>query len=392
MAGPALSEGYDVVVIGARVAGAATALLAAREGLRVLVLDRASPGSDTLSTHTLTRAGVGQLSRWGVLHSLIEAGTPPIQRTTFHYGDEPVVVVEIGARDGVDALFAPRRTVLDPILVEAARAAGAEIRHDCQVTALLRDDAGRVVGVSFTDAETGADQSVHAEITVGADGVRSIVARDAEAATYRSHAEAGAMLYGHFPDPGIDGYHWFYGRDAAAGIIPTNDERVCTWAGTSSVRFMEELRGNPAHAFTQLLGEAAPAFVDGFAAESAEGRIFGYPGQPSHMRQSGGPGWALVGDAGYFQDPLTAHGITDALRDAELLARAIAASIASGQAEPLAQYQATRDEWSMDFADVTAGIASYDWDSTAIEALVRKQGRLLATESRTLAAEFAPTN
>ncbi len=382
-----VSERYDVVVVGARVAGAATALLVAREGLRVLVLDRGRPGSDTLSTHALTRGGVGQLGRWGVLDKVIAAGTPPIRRTTFHYGDEPIVV-DIGARDGVDALYAPRRTVLDALLVDAARSAGSDVCHGCQVTALLRDDEGRVTGCSFTDAQTSSVHSVQAKITVGADGPRSIVARQTEAATYRSSSEAGAMLYGHFPDPGVDGYHWFYRPNATAGIIPTNDDQVCTWAGTSSVRFMSELRGNPTDAFTQLLGEAAPGFVDVFGPESAEHRLFSYPGRPSHMRQSWGPGWALVGDAGYFKDPLTAHGITDALRDAELLARALAASIGSGDPEPLANYQDERDELSMDFARVTAGIASYDWDMTGIKALVREEGRLLAAESQALAVNF----
>src|SRR3954447_8102767 len=105
---------WDVVVVGARVAGAATAMLLARAGLRVLCVDRSRYGSDTLSTHALMRGGVIQLDRWGLLPALEAAGTPAVRRTVFHYGDESYGV-SIRPSGGVDALFAPRRTVIDTL-------------------------------------------------------------------------------------------------------------------------------------------------------------------------------------------------------------------------------------------------------------------------------------
>ena len=110
---------YDVVVVGARAAGAATAMLLARCGVRVLAVDRGGYGTDTLSTHALMRAGVLQLARWGLLERIEAEGTPRVQRTVFHYEDE-VLDILIKPRHGVPALFAPRRTVLDRILVDAA--------------------------------------------------------------------------------------------------------------------------------------------------------------------------------------------------------------------------------------------------------------------------------
>ncbi|MDX1390643.1 MAG: FAD-dependent monooxygenase, partial [Acidobacteriota bacterium] len=123
-----MSRKYDAVVVGARVAGASTAMLLAQSGLKVLVVERGRYGSDTLSTLALMRGGVLQLARWGVLDAVREAGTPPIHATSFHYGDD-VVEVAIKPRDGVDALYSPRRTVLDRLLADAAVEAGAEIRY-----------------------------------------------------------------------------------------------------------------------------------------------------------------------------------------------------------------------------------------------------------------------
>src|SRR5262245_23530275 len=109
---------YDAVIVGARCAGAATAMLLARAGMDVLLVEQGLRGTDTLSTHALMRAGVLQLFRWGLLDAIKAAGTPPIETTTFHYGDE-ALDIRIKPRDGVDALYAPRRTVLDPLLADS---------------------------------------------------------------------------------------------------------------------------------------------------------------------------------------------------------------------------------------------------------------------------------
>src|SRR5438445_616320 len=129
---------YDVVVVGARCAGAATAMLLARNGLDVALVDRApAAGTDTLSTHALMRAGVIQLQRWGLLDQVVAAGTPAIRRTVFHYGDAATTVA-LKPFGGVDALYAPRRTVLDPLLVDAARDAGADVVFGMSVTGVGR--------------------------------------------------------------------------------------------------------------------------------------------------------------------------------------------------------------------------------------------------------------
>ena len=136
-----MSGPWDVVVVGARVAGASTALLLARAGLRVLVVDRARRGSDTVSTHALLRPGVLQLRRWGVLDAVREGGTPPVRRTTFVYGED-VVSVAIRPSSGVDALYAPRRHLLDRVLTDAAAEAGGDVLHEVTVARVL-EDGGR---------------------------------------------------------------------------------------------------------------------------------------------------------------------------------------------------------------------------------------------------------
>ncbi len=168
------SPEFDVAIVGARVAGAATALLLARAGLKVVVLDRTTYGNDTLSTHALMRAGVMQLSRWGLLDDVIASGTPAVRRTTFFVGPDPLVI-SIKPAYGVDALYAPRRTVLDPMLVDAAAAAGADIRFGVTVSGLERGDDGRVTGLVGHDAG-GAPVHVRARLVVGADGPGSSVA------------------------------------------------------------------------------------------------------------------------------------------------------------------------------------------------------------------------
>src|SRR6476620_11852487 len=119
-------NGYDVVVVGGRVAGASTALLLARAGVRVVLLDRDRHGSDTMSTLGMMRGGVLQLARWGLLPDVTAAGTPPIRQVVFHYADGERVNVAIKPSAGVEALYAPRRYLLDRLLVDAAAAAGAD--------------------------------------------------------------------------------------------------------------------------------------------------------------------------------------------------------------------------------------------------------------------------
>ena len=222
---------YDVVIAGARCAGASTAMLLARQGLRVLVVDPTSHGSDTLSTHGLMRGGVLQLHRWGVLDAVRAAQTPTIRTTTFHYGDE-VTEVAIKERDGIDGLYAPRRTVLDAILVDAALAAGAEVVHGRSVVDVLRAPDGRVRGASIT----GADRQVidvAAELVIGADGVRSRVARILQAEPHYTVAHTTASIYGYQRALGLEGFHWCIAQDEMIETLLdllTGDDDSKNWA------------------------------------------------------------------------------------------------------------------------------------------------------------------
>ena len=364
---------FDVVVVGGRVAGASTAMLLARAGLKVALVDRGRRGSDTLSTHALMRPGVMQLARWGVLDHVVAAGTPAIRRTVFHYPDGEDVDVAIKARNGVDALYAPRRHLLDRLLVEAAEEAGVQVLHETVVTSLRRDAMGGVSGVS-AHGPGGAHVELTADLTIGADGIRSVVAEQAGARVVWQGRTASAVLYRYVEDGPADAYEWAYGDGAGAGVIPTNDGASCLFVSTTPDRMRRLRRGGVERAITDLLAAAGPALVDRVRDTRPVTPVRGWAGVAGFARQSWGPGWALVGDAGYFKDPITSHGITDALRDAELLAEQVVAALCRDVPEEgaLAQYQTTREVLSRELFEVTEGVAAYDWDADGIRSLLHR--------------------
>jgi flavin-dependent dehydrogenase len=374
-------DSYDVVVVGARAAGAATAMLLARQGRRVLLLDRDRYGADTLSTHALMRGGVFLLSRWGLLDRIVDAGTPPVRQTRFDYGTDSVTLA-IKPTFGVEALYAPRRTVLDPVLVHAAVAAGAEVRFGVGVAGLLRDDSGRVVGVHGRD-RTGAAVAIRARLTVGADGTRSTVARAAGAATRRVGVGASTMIYGYWSDLSIDGYEWYYRPGYSAGLIPTNGGEVCVFAGLSAQAFADGAGGDLGGAYRRLLAAATGGAGGRLAAARPPARLRTWIGRPSFVRQAYGPGWVLVGDAGSFFDPLSTHGITDALRDAEMLARALAL----GAADDLEAYARDRDRATDPMFDVVDRIAGYGWDSDQIRRYLLELSKAMSAELELIAGD-----
>jgi flavin-dependent dehydrogenase len=295
-------------------------MLLARHGLRVLVVDRSRYGADTLSTHALMRGGVLQLHRWNLLERVIEAGTPPVRRTTFVYRTERVGIT-IKPSYGVDALYAPRRTVLDPILVDGATAAGAEIHYGITVTGVRHDDSGRVAGIVGRD-QRGRAFAVDAAIVVGADGARSTIANGVDAPIERAGSGATAVVFGYWTGLDADGYEWIYRRNTAAGIIPTNDDQACVFAAASPAR----IGAGGLDVLREILADAAPDVAARVDAATAPAGVRSFKGRPGFIRRSWGSGWALVGDAGYWKDPISVHGLTDALRDAELLTRAIAST------------------------------------------------------------------
>ena len=350
---------YDVVIAGARCAGAATAMLLARQGARVLLLDRSRYGADTLSTHALMRGGVWQLHRWGLLPRVIAAGTPTVRSATFHLPGG-VSTVEIRPKHGVDGLYAPRRTVLDAILVDAALSAGADVRFGTSVTGLRRDRTGRVTGI--TGRAGAARLAVGADLVVGADGRRSAVARHAGAGAAHVAPASSGVIYRYFRDVAADAYHWYFTPGSAAGVIPTNDGLACVFAASSAESMRREFDGGAEAGLRRVLARAAPGLADRLEHHGAAGPPRAFPGLPGYLRDAAGPGWALVGDAGYFKDPITAHGITDALRDAEILARVVT----SRGPGAVARYQAERDELSLRLFRVTGRIAAFDWTADEI--------------------------
>jgi 2-polyprenyl-6-methoxyphenol hydroxylase-like FAD-dependent oxidoreductase len=373
-----MHDSYDAVIVGARCAGAATAMLLARRGLNVLVIDRGQLGSDTLSTHALLRGGVVQLSRWGLLPALEEAGTPPVRSVAFFYGGDRVTI-PIKSRAGVDALLAPRRSLLDRVLVEAAATAGADVRFETSLSGLLRTSGGRVHGVAIEGAD-GAPRRVLASIVIGADGLRSKVARLAAAPPYYVGRHSSAVVYAYWSGLEPHEYEWHFVPGASAGVVPTNGGQCCVMVSTRAREFHEVFGRDVPGGYFRTLSHAAPTLAARLGRPPRGLAFHGFPGHAGYFRESRGAGWALVGDAGCFTDPLNAHGITDALRDAEGLADAVAA----GSEAALDAYQCERDELSRPLFDATDAIASYDWSLPGLQRLHEMLAAAMSRELRTI--------
>ncbi len=380
---------YDVAIVGGRVAGAATAMLLARRGLRVLVIDRDGLGSDTLSSHALMRGAVTQLERWGIAPA-IRANSPAIETVSFHYGtgDSGSVIDLPVAANGASPLMAPRRTVLDRAMVAAASDAGAEFRHRTKLVDLHQHPSGRVTGLRIADA-SGRQIDITADIVIGADGLRSSVARRLGVPITRQGREASAFVLRYVEDlDGVptDAYQWLYGPGIGAGYIPTSDGQFVIFAGMTRERFATEIRSDTAGGFQRVLDEIHPAFGEATRRATPVSRPRAWPGVPGQFRQAAGPGWALVGDAGYFKDPYAAHGISDALRDAELLADAVAAGGTSAERfDRLVAYGETRDRLSAPLFEVLERIASYRWTLDELPGLHLQLGKAMSAEQKELA-------
>jgi 2-polyprenyl-6-methoxyphenol hydroxylase-like FAD-dependent oxidoreductase len=375
-----LDTPFDVVVVGARVAGAATAMLLARGGVRVALVDRSRFGADTTSTHALMRAGVLQLHRWGLLDRVRAAGTPPIHRVTFTYHDA-VVPITIKPSYGVDALYAPRRTVIDPILVTAATEAGVDVHFGSTVTGLRRGRDGRIDGVTGTRAD-GRPFTIHTRFVVGADGMHSTIARLVDAPVEKVAVHGSAITYGYWTGAEFDGYHWVYQPDAVTGAIPTNGGQACVFAGATR----ERIGRGGTDVIEAIVRSSAPALAERLRAAEAPTQTRTFRGHPGFMRKPWGNGWALVGDAGYFKDPVSTHGMTDALRDAELLSRALIAILrGDDETEALAEYQTNRDALSLPLFEVVDTIASQRWTNADIVDLLRRLASSMTDEVELLA-------
>ncbi|WP_214110229.1 FAD-dependent oxidoreductase [Acrocarpospora catenulata] len=376
-----MTHRYDAIVVGARCAGAATAMLLARAGLRVLLADRAAPGTDTLSTHALMRGGVLQLTRWGLLDGVVAAGTPAITRTSFDYGCQATTVT-IRASAGVSALYAPRRTVLDPLLAEAAEQAGAEVAFGFAVTGVHRDGQGRVCGVTGRDG-LGRSRHAYAPLVIGADGLSSTVAEAVGATVTGRGRHASAFWLTYVTGPSNQGYRWFYRPGASFGLIPTNDGATCVFGGLPAAGFRAPARGARWQALLDMFtGAGLDETADELRSAAPVSPVRGWPGVPNTRRAACGPGWALVGDAGYYKDPIGTHGITQALRDAQILADAVVAGYggAGPVADALARYERLRDGLSAGLFAATDAVAAHDWDLDTLQELLRRLSSEMSRE------------
>jgi flavin-dependent dehydrogenase len=352
---------HEVVVVGGRVAGAAVAMLLARLGRDVVVVDQASLPSDTVSTHSIARSGVVQLRRWELLDEVLASGAPAIRQVTFNAAGESTTRT-IKDRAGVDFLVAPRRYVLDTILATAAEHAGAEVHPGVTVTGLQRDGRGRVVGVSGHD-RAGTPVQIGARYVIGADGLRSRVAGLVDATINEAGRAGGAAQYAYYAGIPWSGIEFFVAERSFAGVFPTHDRQACIWVCTPSADAMAVRRRarSRVEAFDQLLEHSAPELADRLRHARRTSPVQGMLRQPNQLRQAFGPGWALVGDAGYYRDAITAYGISDAFRDAELLAVALDDALDGNGEETtaLATYQQQRNQALREIFEITCHLAAY---------------------------------
>jgi 2-polyprenyl-6-methoxyphenol hydroxylase-like FAD-dependent oxidoreductase len=347
----------DVVVVGARCAGAATALQLARQGHDVTLVDRVAFPSDTLSTHVIARGGVVLLDQWGLLDAVDASGAPPLRTVEFHVEGE-IIQRPIKDKAGVDHLTAPRRHVLDHLLVRAAVDAGATLRTGISVTGVVRE-GGRVTGVLGRDAD-GAPVRHDARFVVGADGLRTSVARAVGAPIVESRPASGATHYTYFRGPEWGAIEMHIAPGVMAGVFPTHSGEANVWACTPAAT-TSRIAGQQEDEFLQVLATANPALAERMAGAERMAPIRGAIGLPNHVRVPWGPGWALVGDAGMHRDPVTGHGITDAFRDAELLARALDGILGGELSEAAAgrAYRDLRHDLGYELFDATARMAQF---------------------------------
>jgi 2-polyprenyl-6-methoxyphenol hydroxylase-like FAD-dependent oxidoreductase len=347
---------YDAIVVGARCAGSPTAMLLARMGARVLLVDKATFPSDTMSTHHVHPPGLAALKRWNLLERLEATGCPAVETYSFDFG--PLTIA--GSPQPIDGIahgYCPRRTILDQLLVDAAVEAGAELREGFAVDELLTDD-GQVTGIRG-HAKGGAAVTEQARVVIGADGRHSLVAKTVQAEQYNERPSHMAMYYAYWsglPSVGFETTIRTEGRRGWAAI-PTHDDLTVLPFGWPVEEFHANRSDVEASFFATV--DLAPEFAERVRSAKRESKFIGSAELPGYFRKPFGPGWALVGDAGYHKNPITAMGINDAFRDAELVAGAIDDELSGRRpcAEGMRDYQAVRDREAMPVYEFTDDFA-----------------------------------
>jgi 2-polyprenyl-6-methoxyphenol hydroxylase-like FAD-dependent oxidoreductase len=372
---------YDALIIGARCAGAPTALLLARKGYRVLLVDKASFPSDRLSTHYIRLPGLALLKRWGLLKQVLALNSPPIINTRLDSGSNILSGV-LPSFEGISATIAPRRTLLDKLLVDAAVAAGAELREGFQVQELCME--GECVTGVLGRLHGGKREQLHARMVIGADGLYSLVAREMQAPMYHVRPALSCSYYAYWSGVPLTGMEIYQRARCGIALAPTNDGLVCVNVVWPHQDFDRLRTGIERHYLEAL--DLIPDLAARVRGGRRESRFQGTGDLFNFFRRPYGPGWALVGDAGYHKDPALAFGITDAFRDAQLLAEALDAGFSGQQPleQALAHYERQRNKVAFPFYNMTCQVVSFQQPPLGQKQLMQAISRNPAETTRFL--------
>ena len=358
---------YDAIIVGARCAGASTALLLARRNFKVLLVDRATFPSDTISTHILWPHGAELLARWKLLDALAATGLPPIcRRMTFDVGPFALRGTIPDANDGLGG-FCPRRHVLDALLVNAAAECGVDVWESFAVDELLT--TGDAVAGVRGHGRDGTVAEARARVIVGADGVNSFVARTVRAPEYDTRPVAACCYYSYFSGVAQDDIELYVRDHGAFGGAPTNDGLHLVMVNWPTRDFPAVRADIEAHVWRAL--ETAPDFLARVRQGRREEKWYGMAGVPGFFRKPYGKGWALVGDASYTRDPITAQGISDAFIDAAALTEALSTWLSgNGTFEDLMNtHEAARNDRVRPMYDFTNELAALEPPPPEMQAL-----------------------
>lgn len=351
-----MTKPFDVIVVGARCAGSPTAMLLARKGYRVLVVDRATFPSDTVSTHMVHPLAVRSLAKWGLVKQLAQSGCPPIDTYTFDFG--PFTIAGAPGTADAPVAYCPRRTVLDKILIDAAGKAGADLREGFTVEEVLIED-GRAIGIKG-HSRGGVPVIERAQFIVGADGRGSFVAEAVQSWKYDEKPPLLAAYYAYWSGLPMSGRFETYIRERRGfAAAPTHDDLtmvIVGWPYAEFARNKEDIEANYLNAI---------AMAEDFAHRLRGARRmtrFAGAAVPNYFRKPYGPGWALVGDAGYNRDFITGQGILDAFRDCELCVAALDEALSGRRSfeGAMADYQSERDAKVKSMYDFTCQLATLE--------------------------------
>jgi flavin-dependent dehydrogenase len=325
-----MNQPADVVIVGARCAGSPLATLLAREGLSVVVAERAEFPRDTLSTHLFEADALAFLDRLGLTERLQATGAPYVLRLDNRADDFRAMVDWPQEPGDVGGIAAIRRIVLDPILAEAAQEAGADIRMGTKVTGLLKE-GGRVTGVRVAGPD--GEREIRARLVVGADGRNSTVAGLCGARKYNLTPSQRLLYYGYFEDadPGpVPTFVFHRWADRLVLACPADSGLYLVLTLPDAVE-VDRFRGDLERSYMEHVLSCEPV-AQAIGAATRVGKIMGAVRWEGFFREASGPGWVLTGDAGHFKDPTAGRGIADAFRQADALAPAIVRGLRGSEA------------------------------------------------------------